>query len=157
MEENCPECGNEIYKPYKYCNACGWEKEEEKRTTEGKTDRTQSEKESKKEIKEKPKKPFKIKCKCGETIIIKSSKRPIKIECPSCGRKGTIKAPVKTEENDPEIPTKSVRSKQSKERVDGRPQKRRPRDFDREISRQSEPGPEEKTEAYQEGDRSGGF
>jgi molecular chaperone DnaK len=36
-------------------------------------------------------KPLKIKCKCGGEIVVKSSKRPIKIKCPSCGRTGTLK------------------------------------------------------------------
>ena len=33
----------------------------------------------------------KIKCKCGGEIIVKSSKRPIKIKCPECGRTGTLR------------------------------------------------------------------
>ena len=36
-------------------------------------------------------KPLKIKCKCGGEIIIKTSKRPIKIKCPKCGKTGTLK------------------------------------------------------------------
>jgi hypothetical protein len=36
-------------------------------------------------------KPKTITCKCGGKIVIKSSKRPIKIECPECGRTGTLK------------------------------------------------------------------
>lgn len=39
----------------------------------------------------KPRKSMKIKCKCGGTILVKSSKRPINIECPKCGKKGTLK------------------------------------------------------------------
>jgi predicted RNA-binding Zn-ribbon protein involved in translation (DUF1610 family) len=30
MDEHCPECGNEIYKPFDYCNACGWERKDKK-------------------------------------------------------------------------------------------------------------------------------
>jgi molecular chaperone DnaK len=36
-------------------------------------------------------KPKTIRCKCGGEIVVKSSKRPIKIECPECGRTGTLK------------------------------------------------------------------
>jgi molecular chaperone DnaK len=36
-------------------------------------------------------KPLKIRCKCGGQIIVKSSKRPIKIKCPECGKTGTLK------------------------------------------------------------------
>jgi hypothetical protein len=140
MEENCPECGNEIYKPYKYCNACSWEKEEEKPKKDAKSKKPHPDKKSKKEYEGKPKKPMKIKCKCGESITIKSSKRPIKIECPSCGRKGTIKAPAKTKEMEP---TKPAKSEPSKERVGGKPSKRRARDFQREQDRRSEHETEE--------------
>ena len=36
-------------------------------------------------------KPLKIRCKCGGVIRVKSSKRPIKIKCPDCGKTGTLK------------------------------------------------------------------
>jgi molecular chaperone DnaK len=36
-------------------------------------------------------KPLKIRCKCGGEIVVKSSKRPIKIKCPECGKTGTLK------------------------------------------------------------------
>ena len=36
-------------------------------------------------------KPLKIKCKCGGEIVVKSSKRPIKIECPKCGKTGMLR------------------------------------------------------------------
>jgi predicted RNA-binding Zn-ribbon protein involved in translation (DUF1610 family) len=38
MDEHCPECGNEIYKPYNYCNACDWQKKDkqEKKGKKGK-------------------------------------------------------------------------------------------------------------------------
>jgi molecular chaperone DnaK len=36
-------------------------------------------------------KPMKIRCKCGGQIIVKSSKRPLKIKCPECGKTGTLK------------------------------------------------------------------
>ncbi len=59
------------------------------------------EEEAEKPKKEKPKedkekkskgfKPKKIKCKCGGEIIVKTSKRPVKIKCPKCGRTGTLK------------------------------------------------------------------
>ena len=38
MDEHCPKCGNEIYKPYKYCNACGWDKSQDKQTKGQKDD-----------------------------------------------------------------------------------------------------------------------
>ncbi len=105
MEQNCPECGNEIYKPYNYCNACGWEKsEEEKEKEKQKKEKTSSKKASKKEPTGKgkklkkegePKKPMKIRCKCGTVIKIKTSKRPLKIKCPKCGRSGTLKGDAK--------------------------------------------------------------
>lgn len=103
-EDTCPDCGNEIYKPYTYCNACGWEKgeeeEEEKEEKKGKKAKKDKKAKGKKEPKEEKKKetkPLKIKCKCGATIKVKSSKRPIKVECPECGRTGTIKEPAKPE------------------------------------------------------------
>jgi molecular chaperone DnaK len=47
----------------------------------------------KEKLKSEPKKgkPLKIRCKCGGEIIVKSSKRPIKIRCPECGKTGTLK------------------------------------------------------------------
>jgi molecular chaperone DnaK len=36
-------------------------------------------------------KPVKIKCKCGGEIVVKTSKRPVKIKCPECGKTGTLK------------------------------------------------------------------
>ena len=41
----------------------------------------------------KPKKPIKhIKCpKCKGKVPIYTKKRPVKIECPECGKKGTLK------------------------------------------------------------------
>ena len=36
-------------------------------------------------------KPLKIKCKCGGEIVVKTSKRPVKIKCPNCGKTGTLK------------------------------------------------------------------
>jgi predicted RNA-binding Zn-ribbon protein involved in translation (DUF1610 family) len=95
VDEQCPECGNDIYKPYKYCNACGWEKgeEEEEEEKEGEEEKktSKSKKGPKKDV-EKEKKPLKIKCKCGASITVKSEKRPLKIKCPKCGRSGNLKA-----------------------------------------------------------------
>ena len=36
-------------------------------------------------------KPLKIRCKCGGEIVVKTSKRPVKIQCPNCGKTGTLK------------------------------------------------------------------
>ncbi len=116
MQEHCPKCGNEIYKPYIYCNACGWEKKEEKKA---KTDKPSSEKAPKPEV-EKPKKPVKLRCKCGAVIKIKSSKRPLKIKCPKCGKSGTLKdkakgAVSKSGKSKPEKTKKTSHPKQKAE------------------------------------------
>jgi predicted RNA-binding Zn-ribbon protein involved in translation (DUF1610 family) len=128
MEDNqCPECGNEIYKPYNYCNACGWERSEEEELRDAK-------KESKKKGKSAPetakaKKPTKLKCKCGETIIVKSLKRPIKIECSSCGRTGSLKAPPKTAKSKDEKPSKP--DKETKPKKDKTTTTKKPVDKDK--------------------------
>ncbi len=130
--KHCPECGNEIYKPYEYCNACGWEKgegeEEELKEVEaeGKAKKKGKKKEKEEKVKTKAaaeKKPIKIKCKCGASIKVKSTKRPLTIECPKCGRKGTIKAPPTTEKPDkakkpekPKKPEKTPTPKQEAQR-----------------------------------------
>lgn len=104
-EQNCPECGNEIYRPYKYCNACSWEKKEEE---EGKP---AAKKESKKKLKkeeEEKKEPTKITCKCGTKFKVKSTKRPLKFKCPKCGRTGVLKSPEK-----PGEPTKKKKEVES--------------------------------------------
>lgn len=101
-EHNCPECGNEIYKPFSYCNACDWEKKEEEkekpspkssRKKDGKMERKKEGKKGAKKAPEPPK-PLKITCKCGTVIKVKSTKRPLKIKCPKCGKTGTLKTPV---------------------------------------------------------------
>ncbi len=102
MDDHCPKCGNEIYKPYTYCNACGWEKsEKDEKSKKGKIgEKVSSKKKSPKKDKRMPSKergidktlvPLKITCKCGGIIRIKSSKRPLKFQCPKCGRKGLLK------------------------------------------------------------------
>jgi len=46
------------------------------------------------EEEEKPGKPFMVPCvRCGYKIKVSSTKRPLKIECPKCGKKGTLKTP----------------------------------------------------------------
>jgi len=109
MEEHCPECGNEIYKPFKYCNACGWEKQEEKIAKKGKPSAKKA-----KKVEEEVKKPVKLKCKCGAMIKIKTSKRPLKIKCPKCGRTGTLKGPEKDTKEEPEKAKKKSKSKLKK-------------------------------------------
>jgi DNA-directed RNA polymerase subunit RPC12/RpoP len=49
------------------------------------------EKPPKKEEKKKAATPLKIPCKCGGEIVVETDERPAKIECPKCGRKGTLK------------------------------------------------------------------
>jgi predicted RNA-binding Zn-ribbon protein involved in translation (DUF1610 family) len=102
MDDHCPKCGNEIYRPYTYCNACGWEKseKEEKSKKKKREEKVTSEKKSKKLGKKEISKkreidkasvPLKITCKCGGVIRIKSKKRPLKFQCPKCGKSGTLK------------------------------------------------------------------
>ena len=64
MDEHCPECGNEIYKPYNYCNACNWEKKDEEPKKE-KKDKKASKGSKKAPTKDDSGKTIKIKCKCG--------------------------------------------------------------------------------------------
>ena len=49
------------------------------------------EKPPKKEERKKAATPLKIPCKCGGEIVVETDERPAKIECPKCGRKGTLK------------------------------------------------------------------
>ena len=116
--EQCPECDNEIYKPYKYCNACGWEKgEEEEKEGEEEKKKSKSKKGPKKDV-GKEKKPLKIKCKCGASIKVKSEKRPLKIKCPNCGRSGTLKAPKEPSVEKPPKPKKSEKSSPPRHKIE---------------------------------------
>jgi predicted RNA-binding Zn-ribbon protein involved in translation (DUF1610 family) len=120
MDDHCPECGNEIYMPYTYCNACGWEKKEEDeekvekkkkggKSTSKKKSKMEAKKGSKKKEKteEMPVKPLKITCKCGGVIRIKSKKRPLKFKCPDCGKRGELKGPEPVISKTKEKPKKS--------------------------------------------------
>lgn len=91
-DDRCPECFNDIYKPFTYCNSCGWVKSEDdekkKPSKKGKKDKL-----GKKKGKVKPSKETTVPCpKCGGKVPVESEKRPLKIECPKCGTKGTLKA-----------------------------------------------------------------
>jgi predicted RNA-binding Zn-ribbon protein involved in translation (DUF1610 family) len=101
---DCPKCGAEIKveskeRPIKIkCPKCG-AKGTLKDEGEGKKPAPPPEEEAE----EKPSKEDEpageeggdeattIDCPCGGKIPVPSSKRPIKIECPKCGRKGTLK------------------------------------------------------------------
>jgi predicted RNA-binding Zn-ribbon protein involved in translation (DUF1610 family) len=72
------------------------EKPETKKKIKEKDKELKKKKEKIKEKEKRPKedkkvKPLKIRCKCGGQIIVKTSKRPIKIKCPECGKTGTLK------------------------------------------------------------------
>jgi DNA-directed RNA polymerase subunit RPC12/RpoP len=120
-DQHCPECGNEIYTPFKYCNACGWEKSEDEEQEESKEEEEEDkaagkkagkDKKSKKPLEpEETVKPLKLKCKCGATIKVKSSKRPLKIKCKECGRTGTLKTPAKVTEKDKAMAKEKDRDK----------------------------------------------
>jgi len=47
--------------------------------------------------------PLSITCKCGGLITVDSPERPIDIQCPECGRKGTVEAADDPEHPDEEI------------------------------------------------------
>ena len=93
MEKLCPNCKNEIYQPYAYCNSCGWINEEEKKKKEGRRKRLEKIKQKlQTEVGGKVGKILmKIPCKCGGVIEVKTKKRPLDFVCPKCGRKGTLK------------------------------------------------------------------
>lgn len=219
--DSCPSCGNEIYAPYVYCNACSWEaKGKQKREIEREVERERSSKlrkekgrrepsrrnkrdrdeewepvpseepprrkgrrrpsedeyedwsakssrkgsrrkgkrraredkyedwapapsrkrsgrgrrreappeeeyeewEAPRERRRPPKraKPMEIPCKCGGTIVVKSNKRPINIECPECGRTGTLKSappeePEPSEDHGRRPPRRSTRAQKEYE------------------------------------------
>lgn len=106
MDDHCPECSNEIYKPYTYCNACSWQKKE----GEPKKERKDKKEKKKAPTKAESGKTIKIKCKCGGDIKIKSTSKPVKIKCPDCGRTGVFKGIGKSEGAKP-------KSKPKKEKV----------------------------------------
>lgn len=174
MDEHCPECGNEIYTPFTYCNACGWEKkvkEKSKVKKKSKEERTPSKKKSKKKsIKEEMKKskkktekieeegksrkkhteevgaPLKITCKCGGVIRIKSLKRPLKFNCPDCGKRGVLKGPG------PELSTKKRKpKKESSKKMKGQT-KKKSMSYDEELNKEEFDGNEFTDEEYDEED-----
>ncbi len=131
MDDHCPECGNEIYKPYTYCNACGWQKKEEEPKKEKKKAPTKGE----------AGKTIKIKCKCGGDIKIKSSSKPVKIKCPDCGRTGVFKGVGPSKPAKPKPKKENVsRSLGGKERREHRARdaKRAKRDDHRERKHEKE-------------------
>ena len=158
MAVKCPSCKNDLYKPFTYCESCGWEaegkdldkarklstkeqkkkdKDLDKRRSEMTDKYLKREKKLGREIpdserrdedyedlddeefkdifgefdeddddidedygttpKKRPPPPddddegVMIPCKCGNVIKVMSSKRPIRINCPKCGRGGTLK------------------------------------------------------------------
>jgi len=89
-DHRCPECNNDIYKPFTYCTSCGWEKSEEDKEAKPAKKPGKGKKGKKKgktaEVRTVP-------CpKCKGKVPVESDERPITIVCPSCGTKGTLKA-----------------------------------------------------------------
>jgi len=74
MPPVCPKCGNDIYKPYMYCNACSWDADD--------TDH------------------YVIPCRCGEPVLFHASSFPAVIHCPRCHSKGIAREIPQKEEED---------------------------------------------------------
>ena len=90
-ENKCPECYNDIYKPFSYCSSCGWEKKDDDEAKPPVKDKKDKKKSAK--PKDKKGKGKSVPCpKCGKKVEVDTDERPVTIKCKNCGAKGTLKA-----------------------------------------------------------------